>query len=155
MKLKKLAEINTPDNPHWLRDCRQVSSRRSYVVLSRPRDRNCCLLYYRHIQSRVCAGSEFAIPDCEVFKVKIKLSLCLTNKTLRHKGVWGIGCINPHFLYLGTNSRSMISFTPRQLCPRGKIPRQPLDRLAGSQSRSGRYGEQKILDPTRTRNSEP
>jgi hypothetical protein len=35
-------------------------------------------------------------------------------------------------------------------------PRYPLDRrLGGPQSRSGRRGEEKILDPTGTRNSDP
>jgi hypothetical protein len=29
---------------------------------------------------------------------KVKLSLCLTNKALRHEGAWGSGCIDPHFL---------------------------------------------------------
>jgi hypothetical protein len=30
------------------------------------------------------------------------MSLCLTNKALRHEGVWGNGCIDPRFLDLGT-----------------------------------------------------
>jgi hypothetical protein len=29
--------------------------------------------------------------------VKVKLSLCLTNWALHHEGVWGSGCIDPHF----------------------------------------------------------
>jgi hypothetical protein len=37
-------------------------------------------------------------------KVKIK-SLCLTNQALCHEGVWGSGCIDPHFLGLGINWR--------------------------------------------------
>jgi hypothetical protein len=69
-------------------------------------------------------------------------SLCLTN----HEGVWGSGCIDPHFLDLGTNWCWVVSFTPRPLYPRGKSPRYPLDRrLNGPQSRSGRRGEEKIL----------
>jgi hypothetical protein len=41
----------------------------------------------------------------------------------------------------------VVNFTPR-----GKSPRYPLDRrLDGPQSRSGRSGEEKILDPTGTR----
>jgi hypothetical protein len=36
---------------------------------------------------------------------KVKLSLCLTNQALRHDGVWGSGCIDPHFLDLGTSWR--------------------------------------------------
>jgi hypothetical protein len=40
--------------------------------------------------------------------------------------------------------------------PPGKEPPVPLDRrLGGPQSRSGRHGEEKILTPTGTRNSEP
>jgi hypothetical protein len=38
-------------------------------------------------------------------KVKVKLSLCLTNYALRHEGVWRSGCIDPHFLDLGTSWR--------------------------------------------------
>jgi hypothetical protein len=36
---------------------------------------------------------------------KVKLSLCLTNLALRHESVWGSGCIDPHFLDLGTGWR--------------------------------------------------
>jgi hypothetical protein len=40
--------------------------------------------------------------------------------------------------------------------PQGKNPRYPLDRkLGGPQSRSGRRGEKKILDPTGTRTPTP
>jgi hypothetical protein len=53
------------------------------------------------------------------------------------------------FLDLGTRWRLVVSFTPRPLYPRGKIPRYPLDRrLGGPQNRSGRRREEKILDPT-------
>jgi hypothetical protein len=31
-------------------------------------------------------------------EMKVKLSMCLTNEALRHEGVWGSGCIDPHFL---------------------------------------------------------
>jgi hypothetical protein len=45
----------------------------------------------------------------------------------------------------------VVNFTPRPHYPRGKSPRYPLDRrLGGPQSRSGRFGEEKILDPTGT-----
>jgi hypothetical protein len=72
--------------------------------------------------------------------------------SLRHEGVWGSGCIYPHFLDLGTNRRRVVSFTPQSLYPRGKSPRYPLDRrLDGPQSQSERRGEGKILDPTGTR----
>jgi hypothetical protein len=45
---------------------------------------------------------------------------------------------------------------PGRFTPRGKSPRYPLDRkLDGPQSRSGRHGEVKILDPTGTRTPTP
>jgi hypothetical protein len=28
-----------------------------------------------------------------------------------------IGCIDPHFFYLGTSCRRVVSFTPRETCP--------------------------------------
>jgi hypothetical protein len=43
-----------------------------------------------------------------------------------------------------------------QLNPRGKSQRYPLDkRLDGPQNRSGRRGEEKILDPNGTRTPTP
>jgi hypothetical protein len=45
---------------------------------------------------------------------KVKLSLCFTNQALRHEGVWGSGCVDPHFLDLGTSWRWVVSFTPRR-----------------------------------------
>jgi hypothetical protein len=45
---------------------------------------------------------------------------------------------------------------PCRFTPRGKSPRYPLDgRLGGTQSRSGRRGEEKILDSTETWNPTP
>jgi hypothetical protein len=50
----------------------------------------------------------------------------------------------------------VVNFTPRPLYPRGKSPRYPLERrLGGPQSRSGRSGEEKIIDPTGTRTPDP
>jgi hypothetical protein len=40
----------------------------------------------------------------------------------------GSGCIDPHFLDLGTSWRWVVSFTPRVLYPRGRRSRYPLDR---------------------------
>jgi hypothetical protein len=46
----------------------------------------------------------------------------------------------------------VVSFTPLPLYSRGKEHWYPLDgRLGGPQSRSGRRGEEKLLDPTGTR----
>jgi hypothetical protein len=50
-------------------------------------------------------------------KVKVKLSLCLTNLALRHEGVWRSGCIDPHFLDLGISWRWVVSFTPGRITP--------------------------------------
>jgi hypothetical protein len=36
-------------------------------------------------------------------KMKVNLSLYLTNLTLRYEGVWGSGCIDPRFLDLDTS----------------------------------------------------
>jgi hypothetical protein len=79
------------------------------------------------------------------------LSLCLTNYALRHEDVWGSGCIDPHFLDLGTSWRWVVSFTALPLYPRYPFYR----RLDGPQSRSGRYGEVKIFYPTGTRTPTP
>jgi hypothetical protein len=80
------------------------------------------------------------------FSKKVKMSQCLTNAALRHEGVWGSGCIEPHFLDLGTSWRRVVSFTTRPLNPMEKSPRYPLDRrLGGPQSRSGQCGEEKIF----------
>jgi hypothetical protein len=50
----------------------------------------------------------------------------------------------------------VVSFTLRPLYPREKNPRYPLyRRLGGLQSRSGRLGEVKILDPYGDSNSNP
>jgi hypothetical protein len=50
----------------------------------------------------------------------------------------------------------VVNFTPKQLYPRGKSHPYPFDRrLNGPQNRSGRHGEEKILDPTGTRNQTP
>jgi hypothetical protein len=69
---------------------------------------------------------------------------------------YGSGCIDPHFLELGTSWRWVVNFTPWPLYPRGKSPRYPLSRwLGGPQSRSGRFGEEKINDPTGTRTPIP
>jgi hypothetical protein len=60
------------------------------------------------------------------------------------KAFWGIGNIAPRILDLGTRCRWVVSFTPRLLYFQGKSPWYPLDmRLGGTQSRSGRGGEEK------------
>jgi hypothetical protein len=57
-----------------------------------------------------------------------------------HEGIWGSGCIDPHFLDISTNWRWMVSFTTLLLYPQGNSPQYPLDRrLSRPQSRSGRH----------------
>jgi hypothetical protein len=54
----------------------------------------------------------------------------------------------PRILGLGTRWRRVVSFTLRPLYPQRKSPRYPLGRrLGGSQSRSGRGGEEKNSQP--------
>jgi len=51
-----------------------------------------------------------------------------------------------HVLNLGTRLRLVFNYTPRSLYPRGKGPRNALNRrLSRSQSQSARYGEIKSL----------
>jgi hypothetical protein len=60
----------------------------------------------------------------------VKLSVCLTNQTLRHEDVWRSGCIDPRFLHHGTSWR-LVSFTPRPLYTRGKESPVPIGEEAG------------------------
>jgi hypothetical protein len=66
--------------------------------------------------------------------IKVNLPLCLTNYALLHEGLWGSGCIDPHFLHLGTTWRWVIIFMPLPLYPRTKSPRYPLDRRDATSS---------------------
>jgi hypothetical protein len=64
------------------------------------------------------------------------------------KAYWGVE-VELHALFdLGTRWRWVVSFTPRPLYLQGKSLCYPLDRrLGGSQSRSGRGGEEKNSQP--------
>jgi hypothetical protein len=65
----------------------------------------------------------------------------------------GSGSIAPRIFGLGTSCRWVVSFTLRPLYRQGKSPWYPLDRrLGGTQSRSGRGGEEKIPRPCRDSN---
>jgi hypothetical protein len=88
------------------------------------------------------------VPPLIVKKGKnVKLSLCLT-KHHAMKTYWGSSGIAPRILDLGVRWGWVVSFTPRQIYPQEKKLRYPLDRrLCGSQSRSGRGGEEKISHP--------
>jgi hypothetical protein len=89
-------------------------------------------------------------------KGKKMTSLWLPNWALLHEGVWGSGCIDPHFLDLGTSWRWVFSFTARPLYHRRKSSSYPLDRrLGGPQGQSGRQREVKILAPTGSQTPTP
>jgi hypothetical protein len=73
---------------------------------------------------------------------------CAFNWAPRHEWVLRSGGIAPRILDLGTRWRSVVSFTPQPLYPQRKSPSYLLDkRLGGSQSRSGRAGEEKHSHP--------
>jgi hypothetical protein len=79
-------------------------------------------------------------------KGRVKLPLWLTNYALHHEGVWGSGCIDPHFLDLSNSWRWVVRFTPWLLYPCGKAPWYLLDkRLGGPHSQSGQRGVEKFL----------
>jgi hypothetical protein len=60
------------------------------------------------------------------------------------KAYYRSGGIAPRILDIGTRWRWVVSFTPRLFYRQGKSPWYPLDRkLSGTQSRSGRGGEEK------------
>jgi hypothetical protein len=88
-----------------------------------------CLDYFKLHSKNVCVYT-------------VKLSLYLTKHALRHEGVCGSGCIDPHFLDLGTSWRWVVSFTLQPFCPRYPLYK----RLCGPQSRSGRR-RKKFLTP--------
>jgi hypothetical protein len=68
----------------------------------------------------------------------------------------GSESITSLILDLGTRWRWVISFTPRPLYLQGRSPWYPLDRrLGGSQSRSGRGGEEKFPASAGYRTLEP
>jgi hypothetical protein len=50
----------------------------------------------------------------------VKLPLCVTNKALHRKDLWGNGGIGPRILDLGTSWRWVVSFTTRPRYLRGK-----------------------------------
>jgi hypothetical protein len=84
--------------------------------------------------------SSFHLPPYSALKVKSSLFL---TKHHAMKMDWGSGDIRA-FFDLDTRWMWVVSFTLRSLYPEGKSPRYPLDRrLDGTQSRSGRGGEEK------------
>jgi hypothetical protein len=94
------------------------------------------LVWNKMTLALLAEGCQKTVPSprvCYPSSKKVKLSLCLSNNTLCQEGVWGSGCIDPHFLDLDTSWRWVVRFTPRLLYPRGKSHRYPLDRrLSGA-----------------------
>jgi hypothetical protein len=78
---------------------------------------------------------------------KVKMSPCF-NWAPRHEGVLGAEVQLHAFSDLGTRWRWVVSFMSQPLYPQGKSPWYSLDRrLGGSQTRSGRGGEEKNSQP--------
>jgi hypothetical protein len=65
-------------------------------------------------------------------KANVKLSQYLTNQALRHEGVWGNGCIDPCFLFLGTSWRRVVSSTRPAALSQRKEPPAPIGYEAAS-----------------------
>jgi len=58
----------------------------------------------------------------------------------------GSRSLAPHILNFGTRRRSVVSFTRRPFCHRGKKPQQSLNRrLDRTHGRSGRFGRDKFI----------
>jgi hypothetical protein len=55
-------------------------------------------------------------------KSEVKLSLCLTNKALRHEGVWGSGCIAPTFLISALIGGEWSASHPGRFTPGERAP---------------------------------
>jgi hypothetical protein len=51
-----------------------------------------CILHLHHT-GRIIGTMFFPVVEENYYRLKVKLSLCLTNWTLRHVGLWGSGCI--------------------------------------------------------------
>jgi hypothetical protein len=79
----------------------------------------------------VCTSHLFPVcymPPVLHYPLNVNLSLCLTNEALLHEGVWKSGCVDPHFLDIGTGWRWVVSFTPLPLYSLGQSPRYQLER---------------------------
>jgi hypothetical protein len=80
----------------------------------------------------------------------VKLSLCLTNLALCHESVWGIGCIDRHFLDLALVGGEWSASRPGHFTAGERAPGTPwIGGWVGP--RAGLDEVEKILDPTGTR----
>jgi hypothetical protein len=79
-----------------------------------------------HLEKEISKGSEIVgklfIPRIltQVRSLVSPLNNFLLCSVVRHEGVWGSRCIDPHFIVLGTNWRCVVSFTYRPVYPREK-----------------------------------
>jgi hypothetical protein len=72
----------------------------------------------------------------------------LYRKHFQGQGIQISGGIAPYILNLGTSWIIVFSFTPRPLCSQEKSRQYQLNKtLGGTQSRSGRFGEDKNINP--------
>lgn len=75
-------------------------------------------------------------------------SIINKRKLFVHAGHEGGGCLVPLILNFGTRRKCVVNFVPQPLYLRDKNIRHPvIIRLGESQSYSGRFGEQKDLNP--------
>jgi hypothetical protein len=98
---------------------KQNFHRRPFVNISR-----CGIFQCARIAGKVAVRAQMLTEGAE--KIKIKLSLCLTREALGHEDVRWSGCTDPRSLYLGTNWRWVVSFTPQSLYSRGRTIRTGL-----------------------------
>jgi hypothetical protein len=85
------------------------------------------------------------VPFLATGKIRVKLSLCLSNKALCHEGVWESGSITPTFL---TSTLDIYEWLTSGNLTQRKSPQCPLHRrLGGLQSRSARYGKENNCVP--------
>jgi hypothetical protein len=104
------------------------------------------LLLLRHVGSQAFC----------YFRYSFKQSFIPTQTVeLRQEGVWGSGCLDPHFLDLGTSWRCVVSFTPLALYPRGKSRRQSLGRRLGGPQPAYTTWRKERSSPYRDLNSNP
>jgi hypothetical protein len=98
---------------------------------------------------------QYSVTKRNFYKDKVPVLNWFNTTPWRRIGV--SGCIDPHLLELGTSYTWVVSFMPPAALPPEKEPlRYSLyRRLCGPKSRSGKRGEEKILDTTGIRTPTP
>jgi hypothetical protein len=79
------------------------------------------------------------------WKVKINLSLCLTNSALLHEGVWGSRCIDPHFLTSVLVAGERSASRPWHFTPKVRAPCHWIGRSVGHRSNLNDMKKRKFL----------